>query len=272
MTRFALFIILSASALCAGCSRRPVLVIAVCDPLARETASECVKPAAVREYDAFAERLSERAGVRVVLRYLPFDAQVSDAMKRDLCGAVIAKTWTVIGTYNHWVRLADMADAKGSTTLAGVFIVRADSSFRKIADLDGKRVLFGPKGAFEKSFLAEQALADANAAPSRVEVIDGCLPLAAALLEGRADAGVVSSYVADYGGLDLAGDAKRFREIGRTEAVPFMTFAVSPRLDAAIRERVAAALLEMTGQNVPQGLYSAGFTPPTPWIEKELKP
>ena len=96
--------------------------------------------------------------------------------------------------------------------------------------------------------------------------------MAAEIIENRADAGVVSSYVADFGGFDLLGGAAQFKEVGRTRPIPFMTFALSTRRDGARRDAIRSVLLEMTGQNVPEKLYSTGFTAPAPWIPGETEP
>jgi ABC-type phosphate/phosphonate transport system substrate-binding protein len=247
-----------------------------CDPLARATARDCVRPSALREYTTLAASLSARLGVAVELRYYPFDAGLIEAVRARAVDAVIAKAWTTLRaakeSRREFERLADLPTPKGSADLTGVFIVRRDSSVRTLADLDGKPVLLGPDGAYEKSFAAKRALSDAKATPSRVEVIDGCIPLAAAVLERKADGGVVSSYVADFGGLALVGDAAEFRQIARTKPVPFMTFAASTELDASYRAKIRAALLEISGQHVPEDLYTTGFTAPAPWEPEEVKP
>jgi ABC-type phosphate/phosphonate transport system substrate-binding protein len=274
--RQALYIVMmSAALLCGGCAktwRGPALTLGICDPLARETASDCVRTSAVREFDGMVKRLSKRAGVTVRVVYFPFDAPLAGEMRAGRLDAALAKTWTVARAGGGWDRLADLLTVRGSGDLSGVFIARADSPLASVADLKGKKLLLGPDGAYEKSFAARLALHDADALPERVEIIDGCVPLAAEIIEKRADAGVVSSYVADFGGLSLLGDAAQFKEIGRTKSIPFMTFAVSTRLDPALRDSIRAALLEITGQDVPKDLYSTGFTAPAPWTPKEQAP
>jgi len=253
-----------------------VITLAVCDPLARETASECVRKRARREYALLVMQLRDRADVDIMVVYCPTDNALLAAVKSGEINAVLAKAWTVLEAGSAacapFERLADLADANGSTDLTGAFIVRADSPIASVAELDGKTVLMGPDGAYEKSFAARRALAEAGAKPASVQVLDACIPVAAAVLERSAEAGIVSGYVVDYGGLDLAGGAGRFKTLARTKPVPFMTFAVSTRTDPAVRERIRAALLEITGQNVPDDLYSTGFTEPAPWQPEERKP
>ncbi len=268
-------LVMAAVLACVGCTTRergPVLTLGICDPLARETASDCVKGAAVREFDGLVRRLRDRAGLDVRVVYFPYDALLLAEMRAGRVDAALAKTWTVRRAGDGWDRVADLLTVQGSGDLAGVFITRADSGLKCVADLNGKKLLLGPDGAYEKSFAARQALYDNDASPASVEVVDGCVPLAAQIIEKRADAGVVSSYVADFGGLELLGETTQFKELGRTKPIPFMTFALSTKLDAALRDKLRAALLEMTGQNVPKDLYSTGFAAPAPWTPGEQTP
>ncbi len=263
---------LLASAGCSARERGPVLTLGICDPLARETASDCVKGAAVREFDGLVRRLRDRDGLDVRVIYFPYDALLVDEMRAGHIDAVLAKTWTVHRAGEGWDRLADLLTVHGSEDLSGVFIARADSRLKSVADLKGKKLLLGPDGAYEKSLAARRALHDADVLPECINIIDGCVPLAAEIIEKRADAGVVSSYVADFGGLALLGETTQFKELGRTKPMPFMTFAVSMKLRGTLRIRLREALLEMTGQNVPDGLYTTGFTAPAPWNPEEPTP
>ncbi len=254
---------------------RPVIVLGISDPLAAKSASDCVRESARRDYDAFAEALGKSVKRKVLVRYYPFDAQLSAAMKKGEVNAVIGKTWTVMAASylaeHYFERIADMPGPKGTNDLTGVFIVRADSPIRTIKDLGGKSILLGPSSAYEKSFAARAVLYDAGIDPGKVDFIDGCVPLAAAIAEKSADAGVISSYVAEYNGLSLVGGAAKFREITRTKSVPFMTVAVSADLPADERAAIRVALFEMTGPKMPKGLLTTGFTEPAVWEPGELK-
>ena len=253
----------------------PPLVIGICDPLAVETASDCERASALRTYDTFARTLHAQLGRRIVLRYYPFDAQIAAAIRSRSIDAAIAKAWTILSASCSqplpFDRIADLPTAKGSTDLTGVFIVRADSPVRTLKDLNAKSILIGPVTAYEKSFAVRQSLTEADVAPSRFEVLDGCIPLAAALLEKSSDAGVISSYVADFDGLWLLGGAAQFREIARTVPVPFLSFAVSAELPTIERAAIRDAILAMTGSQVPEGLYTTGFILPRDWEPEELK-
>lgn len=266
-------ILLLLAALVVGCSKpQPAvdLVIGICDPLAKETASECVKSAATREYETLASTIQKNVNAKLTLRYYLYDTQIVDAMNRGEVNAVITKTWSVLRSSRPFERIADMPGPSGSNDLCGVFMTLTTSPARTAKDLDGKNIMMGPDGAYEKSFAARRALAAAGANPASIDVLDGCVPVLAAVFDKKADAGVISSYVAEFNGIALVSDPSDFREIARTAPVPFMTVAVSTDLPHTLALKLREVLLSIAGANVPPGLNTTGFTVPAPWSPEEL--
>jgi ABC-type phosphate/phosphonate transport system substrate-binding protein len=252
---------------------KAVLVVGVCDPLCKETASPCIQGSAKRDYRGFARAVSERAGVQLDLKYYALDEQLVQAVQKGDVNAVIAKRWTALTATKGrvWEQLADIPRQDGVNEVSGVFITRTDSPISTIQELDGKTIVMGPDLAYEKSFAARRALADAGVKPGPVRILDACIPVASEVFEKKADAGVVSSYVVDFGGLRQVGDPKDFKVIGKTKPVPFITIAVSAEVDPAVRERLQRALLEMSGPGVPEGLYTSGVVPVKSWAPEELE-
>ena len=274
------FVAILCGCLLVGCAReRPAragdrLVVGICDPLCRETASACVRASARRTYGAFAVALGEQTGLEVVLRYYKFDGQLAAAIASGKVDAAIGKTWTILraaeASGRAFERLADLPRPDGVNELCGVFIARDDSALERLDGLTGKTVALGPEAAYEKSHAARRALDEARVKPGEIRVLDGCIPVAAAVFEREVDAGVVSSYVVDFGGLALVADASNFRVIGRTRGVPFMTFALSTTT-AAPKKKLRDALLEMSGARLPEGLLTTGFAPPRAWSPPEVE-
>ena len=261
-----------------GCGRdtraaKTTLVVGVCDPLCKETASPCIQTSAKRDYRSLVRVVSERACVQLDLRYYALDEQLVQAVHKGEVNAVIAKTWTaLVATKGRvWERLADIPRQDGSDELSGVFLTRADSPLSTIQELDGRRIVMGPDLAYEKSHAARRALSDAGVKPGSVRILDPCLAVASAVFEKQADAGVVSSYVVDFGGLRHISDPKDFKVIGKTRPVPFLTFAVSAEVDPAVREKLQRVLLELSGPGVPEGLYTSGLVAAKPWTPEELE-
>jgi ABC-type phosphate/phosphonate transport system substrate-binding protein len=272
-----LVVILCGCAL-AGCRKdarapTPVLTVGVCDPLCKDTASPCIQGSAKRDYRGFARAVRERADVQLDLKYFGFDEQLVQAVQKGEVNAVIAKTWTaLVATKGRvWEQLADIPRQDGVDEVSGVFITRTDSPLSTIQGLDGKTIVMGPDLAYEKSHAARRALADAGVKPGTVRILEPCVSVASAVFEKQADAGVVSSYVVDFGGLRLVGDPKDFKVIGKTKPVPFITLAVSAEVDPGVREKLQCALLEMSGREVPEGLYTSGLVKVKPWTPEELE-
>ncbi|HUU44047.1 MAG TPA: PhnD/SsuA/transferrin family substrate-binding protein, partial [Planctomycetota bacterium] len=255
----------------AGCgrSRTNTLVVGICDPLAVETASECVRSAAVRDYTAFARRLAEGTGLDVQLNYYAFDPLLEQAIRSGEVNVAVGKTWSIVeasqGLEHPFVRLADLTGESGHNGLAGMFIARADRGISGIAALMGRKVAIGPDTAYEKSYAARRALAEAGVDPADYRVVDGCVATAAAVLGGDVDAGVVSSYVVEFGGLRHIDRDRKLKVIGNTEAIPFMTIAVSTSVDETTRAKLRETLLGISGDDIPEGLFSMGFVEPEAW-------
>jgi ABC-type phosphate/phosphonate transport system substrate-binding protein len=217
--------------------------------------------------------VKERADIELDLKFYGLDEQLAQAVQKGEVNAAIAKTWTVLSASKGRVfeRLADVPRQDGVNEVSGVFITRTDSALTTIQELDGKTVVLGPDLGYEKSHAARRALSDAGVKPGSVRILDPCVAVASAVFEKQADAGVVSSYVVDFGGLRLVSDPKDFKVIGKTKPVPFITFAVSAEVDPAVREKLKRVLLEMAGPGVPEGLYTSGLVAAKPWAPEELE-
>jgi len=270
--------VLACGCVLSGCAQEtkratPALVVGVCDPMCEDTASPCIQASAKRDYRVLAPVVKEQCGIELTLKFYTLDEQLVEAVERGEVNAAIAKTWTVLcaSKGRTFERIADVPRPDGVTELSGVFITRADSPLSTIGDLNGKTVALRPDVAYEKSHAARRALREAGVTPGAVRILDGCVPVAAAVFEKKVDAGVVSDYVTDFGGLALVSDPKDFKIIGRTEPVPFITFAVSTDVEAPVRAKLRNVLLKLCGDTVPAGLHTSGFVEATPWTPVELE-
>jgi len=253
----------------------PTLTVGVCDALAKRTASACVGPYAERGYEGLAAAVERDTGIRLVLRYYPFDSLLIDAARAGRVDAVFAKTWTVLRAARRsgqaFVRLADLPSPTGSRLLKGVFIARKDFPLYDLQDIDGRSFAIGSEAQYESSFGARRALAQVGATPADTVVLDSCLQVAALVWEGSVDAGVVSDYCVDHSGLQLVDDPEAFRVLGQTAGVPFVTFAVAESVNRRVRARLAECLSRLTGGRVPGDLHSPGLIAPIAWSPEELE-
>ena len=106
----------------------PTLTVGVCDALAKRTASACVGPYAERGYEGLAAAVERDTGIRLVLRYYPFDGLLIDAARAGRVDAVFAKTWTVLRAARRsgraFVRLAYGFDIQAMATAQDKDVVR----------------------------------------------------------------------------------------------------------------------------------------------------
>ena len=247
------------------------LTVGLCDALARATASACVGDYASREYDGLAESVRAATGIRLRFRAYPLDDLLIRAARGGQVDAVVCKTGTALRAGAGLERLADVAGPTGSRLLRGIFIARKDTGIHTLADVQGRRFALTAGEAYESSHQARHALTALGVLPGETVTQAACLNVAAMVWERQADAGVVSDYCVDHSGLQLTGDPDAFRVIGRTQGVPFVTFAVGRAVPAGVRERLRGHLLSLTGGRVPEDLSTTGLIAPVAWQPPELR-
>ena len=170
---------------------------------------------------------------------------------------------------------ADRRGTFGALT-RGVIVVRADSPIRTLADLKGKRLIFGPQWA-PFGFLAPYALLLDNGVDPEVDLGLYAFPkgtwkhekIIYSVLYGAYAAG--ASPLIDLEEMAAEGriDPEDLRVIARSDLAPYCTVSAHPDLPAAWRDRVRQALLavepettaEVAGERLrvlQRGLFS-GF-------------
>ncbi len=142
---------------------------------------------------------------------------------------------------------------------AGVIAVKADSPIRKLEDLKGKRMVFGPMLA-PTGYLAQyELLLDAGIDPE-VDLDYYAIPAGAYKHEkvvygvwmGAYDAAAIPLL-----DLEIMEDLNKvgkgdLRVIARSDPIPYCVFGISSRIPAKIADTVRAALMNLTeDQTVP---------------------
>jgi ABC-type phosphate/phosphonate transport system substrate-binding protein len=206
----------------------------VLDPLAAKNACACVEGYGQRDYDALAACLGEALKTTVTPQF----------------SAVVAgKPAIIIGKQTEiehaaktsglkLTHLAMLTDKTGATTCHGLFVVRAADKAKSIADLKGRKILFGPEGADEKHSAALAALGQTGGCETR----DTCNQVAAEVAESRADAGVVSGFMLPLViGCGTIGKDE-LRVVGRTAGVPFIALYVTEHFPDGTKPELQKAL------------------------------
>ncbi len=234
----------------AGAWSPDAIHVAVMDPLCNRLACDCVGGYAQRDYDRFARFLEEQLGRPVMVTYAEslLGPNTPPPEQLDL---IIGKS-SLVAYDAHRSRLsvrllAMLSDREGRISQEGMFVVRQDDPARSVADLIGRRILFGPEESVEKHAAAFAALdvfgLPIPAAPS---VDSSCSTAAVAVVEHEADAAVVSGYAMPL--LQGCGtiDQGALRVVGKTSAVPFIGVFSTGRLSAE-RERAFQSALQKAG-------------------------
>lgn len=249
---FLLFVIALALA---GCEKsKPVedqtsrtLNIVVMDPLCDRLACDCVLGYAQRKYDLLGGFLEKQLNQKVWIRYGESLAEIL-RVNPGRVDLVIGKSSVVeydvakTGTSVH--PIAALTDKAGTTKLTGLFVVRGDDKAKKIADLNGYKIMFGPEWETEKSTAAINALKlNGVSIPENRTRTTTCNASALAVIENDADAAVISSYaLALLEGCDTI-DKGRLKVIGKTAEVDFITVFAADELSPDDRDKIVRALL-----------------------------
>lgn len=221
-----------------------------------------------RDYAQLGAFLEQRLGRPITLSFAP-DLAAARQQAETPVDVVIGQYSTVqhrAAQAHLCVRpVAMLTDREGQTTQRGLFVVRSDDPAHKLADLRDRKILLGPSYAEERHAAALRALSNdwIFISSDDVTTAETCGEAALAVLEGKTDATVLSSYCLPL--LEARGAIKKgsLRVIGHTEPVPFITVFATSRLDAVARERLVAALVGVAQDAaVARALESpSGFVP-----------
>lgn len=232
-------------------SAPPSVVLVVLDPLAKELACACVKGHGQRDYRKLAARLEAALKQRVGIEF-------SDDFAETLALLGPGREIVAIGDQSlvaHGAKRAglkchpvcDLTGTDGSTTVTGLFVVRAGDPARALKDLAGRRILFGVPEADGKYAAALAALRAAGVEPpvkpeQRVPYSDAALDV----LDSSASpppVAVIPGYALPL--LEGCGSITpgSLRPIGTTEAVPFITAFLSDNFLAEKEQLILKSLL-----------------------------
>ena len=227
--------------------------IAVMDPLAVQLACKCVEGFAQRDYLALADHLEKKLG-RKVKCFFSESLSVAERNAGGKIHLIIGKNSIVrydAKKRNKKIRLMlALTDKEGKATFTGLFVVPADSKAKKISDLNGYKIFFGPEEAVEKSEAAIAKLRENKVEiPKKITRESSCNDAAFAVLDSEAKPGaaaVISSYaIALLEGCNTI-EKGALRVIGKTDPVPFIHVFATDSLDEAMAKKMNKALQEMS--------------------------
>ena len=267
--------------LCGCASNKPeagatVLKIAVNDIYCTDTACACVHDVAARTYPQTLEMLKAECGIELELVYFSETYELEDAIAAAEYDGALCKPWYALRHQKaagaDFRRIVDVLDPRNNRWLTGIVVVPVDSPIQSLEELEGKHLYIGEADAYEKHYAAKRLLEQKGIQPAQINSNASCGENIGVLLDGMADAAVVSDYALSA---DCAADFARpedFRVLAHTEQIPLTSLMLDMnRVDEADARRLQEALLTLTGRNAPETLLGNGFVEPAPWSPPELE-
>jgi len=229
------------------------LALVVLDPLAKELACACLKDHAQRDYRKLAARLEKAVKQKITIE---FSDDLAETLKtfgpgRDVI-VIGDQSLVAAGGTKAQRKLSPVCELTGDggeTTLAGLFIVRAEDPARELKDAAGRTVLMGLPAEDEKQAAAVEALrAAATNPPAKLEQRRAYTEAALEMLDSNSSPAPVA-VIPEYGLALLQGCGSvrpgSLRVIGKTRPVPFIAVFLSDTIAAEKQGRITQALLEV---------------------------
>jgi ABC-type phosphate/phosphonate transport system substrate-binding protein len=251
-------------------SKPLVLTIGVNDIYCRKTACDCIGEIATRSYDGVLAALAKQHGITLELTYFMEVMDLDKAILARRFDGVLCKPWTALRHAKqsgaNFTRVADVLDPDNHATMTGWIVVPATSPIQMLADLNGKRLVFGQPDSYEKHAAPLLLLAAAGVKPISGQYFSSCGENLDALMNGTVDAAVISSYALSAScAVDFA-KPEDFRTIAKTAEMPLTSLLVDlKKVSPATTTRLQQALLTISGNHTPKDLCGKGFVAPLPW-------
>ncbi len=253
-----------------GSSAPMILKIAVNDIYCTKTACDCISTIATRDYAGLVKALKDQHNIDLRMTYF---MEVFDLEKEIPMGThdgVICKPWTALHlaakAKADFKRVADLRDPDNSAVMTGVFLTLKDSPIRSLEDLKGRRIAFGKDDSYEKNQSPLAMLASKKVSLGECLYLSSCGENLDALMSGKVDAAVVSSYALTAScAVDFA-KPEDFRTIAKTEEMPLTSLLLDMnKVNHPDAVRLQKALLSLAADKAPGDLCGDGFVLPPSW-------
>lgn len=266
--------------LLSGCSTKQaefeVLNIAVNDIYCTKTACFCVHDVAARSYAPSVEKLKTESGIQLELTYFVEPYQLEEAIRSGQYDGVLSKPWLAMRLQKQsgadFERVVDILDPNNNGLLSGVIIVPVESPIQTPEELTGKKVVIGEAESYEKHQAALRLLEELNIKPAHIDTRASCGENIGELLDGNADAAVISDYALSA---DCAVDfahPEDFRTLAFTEKIPLTSLMLDRnKVSNPQIQQLKQSLLFISGNQADESLLSKGFVEPVAWNPPELE-
>ncbi|WP_043622619.1 phosphate/phosphite/phosphonate ABC transporter substrate-binding protein [Nonomuraea candida] len=165
--------------------------------------------------------------------------------------------------------VASFADAKGALTTytAGIWVPK-DSPITSVKDLAGKSLALSSPGSTSGDALPRYALKTQGVAETSVKIdyAGGHPEALLALTNGKVDAAEINSQQLATAQAEGSFDPAGYRQIWTSDPIPNDPITVSGKLDPALREAIASALLKLGPSDVAKVGAFLDVNPPGPLV------
>jgi ABC-type phosphate/phosphonate transport system substrate-binding protein len=258
-------------------STKPLTIkLVVNDTYCKLTACQCIHHLASREYDKVLLKLKEAHNIDLQLVYCMEEDNLVDSIRSGRFDGAICKPWFAFdlmpGSKMKFKRIADINDPFDNTGLTGLIIVKKESPIQTIKEINGKILAVGQENSYEKYHLPLSFLEKEWIKPSMLLKKGSCTEGINLLLDGKADAAVISDYALTAScAVDFAGKDE-FRTIYVTDTIPLCSVILDiNRVSVADAARIQSALLEVSDDKTPDDFSSKGFAKPVLWQPRPFK-
>lgn len=224
-------------------------------------------PAQVKaDAERVAKILSDEIGIPVEVQVpTAYSATVQALVSERAHVAYLSSTPFILAEREAPVEVMVAEERKGKTTYDAVFVVRADSTYRTLADLKGKTMAFtSPTSAsgyvFPYGEMVKEGLLEAGAKPEtffgKTLFAGGYDRALQAVVRGQADVAAVSDYTVEGDKTDKyisKEDLAQLRVLFRVPNVPTHLIAVRADLAPELKAKIKAALLKLS-ETQPEAL------------------
>lgn len=204
-----------------------------------------------RRYRHISSYLANKLGIRIRLELVAYD-QMVETLESGKAHAGFFGSYGYILTHKITgiIPLARPVWQDGTSTYAGLIVVRKDENIRTVADMKDRKLVLVSKTTsagylFPKAYFLQNGLSVIETYFSSI-VYGGSHENAAwAVYSREADVGAVKNHIFNNLKNDDPNFADQMMVLATSKAVPSNSFAVSPSLDPRLREKIQELLLNM---------------------------
>lgn len=204
-----------------------------------------------RRYRHISSYLADKLSIRVRLKLVPYDQMATILASGEAQAGFFGSLGYVITHKNSGlIPLARPVWQDGTSTYAGLIIVRKDANIKAVADMKNKKLVFVSKSTsagyvFPNAYLLQSGVSDVERYFSSVVYSGSHEGAAWAVYSREADVGAVKNHIFNELKNDNPSFAEEMMVLTKSRDVPSNSFAISPHVDPKLRAKIQKLLLNM---------------------------